>query len=153
MRFRYLLVLISFAFSLATAWAQAPVVEAPAVDAASTKAIADDQAKAGENEANAQPAKKDGKYIRVQRNEQNKPLALQTAIVRYRGKPNTPYAGRIVDLVGVVHIGQREYYSAALSLIDWGRIWSILKAYRKTIIPDPRTLALRRTSNAPESPK
>ncbi|MGB0599024.1 MAG: hypothetical protein ACPGLY_20260 [Rubripirellula sp.] len=111
MRFRYLMVLISFAFSLAIAWAQAPVAEAPAVDAASAKAVADDQAKAGENEANAKPAKKDGKYIRVQRSKQNQPLALQTAIVRYRGKPNTPYAGRIVDLVGVVHIGQREYYS------------------------------------------
>ncbi len=36
--------------------------------------------------------------------------AMQTAIVRYRGKPDTKYEGQIVDLVGVVHIGEGEYY-------------------------------------------
>ena len=49
-------------------------------------------------------------YLRIKESPSGKPLAMQTAIVRYRGKPGTPYAGKIVDLVGVVHIGQREYY-------------------------------------------
>ncbi|MDG2220547.1 MAG: hypothetical protein P8L85_04160 [Rubripirellula sp.] len=101
MRFRYLLLLISFAFSLASVRAQAPAVENPA----------NAKAKVGENQAKEKPSeKKEPQYIRVQRSKQKQPLALQTAIVRYRGKPNTPYAGCIVDLVGVVHIGQSEYY-------------------------------------------
>ncbi|MCG8650362.1 MAG: hypothetical protein MI861_11055, partial [Pirellulales bacterium] len=49
-------------------------------------------------------------YLRVKESKDGKPMALQTAIVRYEGKPDTKYAGRIVDLVGVVHIGQRDYY-------------------------------------------
>lgn len=35
---------------------------------------------------------------------------MQTAIVRYRGKAGTQYAGQVVDLVGVVHIGEADYY-------------------------------------------
>ncbi|MFG0255402.1 MAG: hypothetical protein ACF787_09970 [Rhodopirellula sp. JB053] len=51
-------------------------------------------------------------YVRIQRDKDNDPLAMQTATVRYVGKPGTKYAGKIVDLVGVVHIGQAEYYAA-----------------------------------------
>ncbi len=50
-------------------------------------------------------------YIRVATTDEKKPSALQTAIVRYKGKKGTKYAGKIVDLVGVVHIGQDEYYA------------------------------------------
>ena len=48
-------------------------------------------------------------YVRVERTDQG-PRAMQTAIVRYVGKPGTRYEGRTVDLFGVVHIGQQEYY-------------------------------------------
>nr|WP_246420057.1 TraB/GumN family protein [Aporhodopirellula rubra] len=51
-------------------------------------------------------------YVRIHRDDDNAPLAMQTATVRYVGKPGTKYAGKIVDLVGVVHIGQAEYYEA-----------------------------------------
>ncbi len=51
------------------------------------------------------------RYVRIQNGESNRPESMQTAIVRYVGKEGTPYAGRVVDLVGVVHIGQREYYT------------------------------------------
>jgi hypothetical protein len=50
-------------------------------------------------------------YLRVTESDAGKPLALQTAIVRFRGKPKTKYAGKVVDLVGVVHIGQKDYYA------------------------------------------
>jgi len=49
-------------------------------------------------------------FLRISRTDTNKPKALETAIVRYEGKPGTAYEGRNVDLVGVVHIGQKEYY-------------------------------------------
>ncbi|MCM2372790.1 hypothetical protein [Aporhodopirellula aestuarii] len=51
-------------------------------------------------------------YVRIHRDEDNTPQSMQTATVRYVGKPGTKYAGKIVDLVGVVHIGQAEYYEA-----------------------------------------
>lgn len=49
-------------------------------------------------------------FLRISRTDTNKPKALETAIVRYEGKPGTAYEGRNVDLVGVIHIGQKEYY-------------------------------------------
>ncbi|WP_235033462.1 TraB/GumN family protein [Rubripirellula obstinata] len=49
-------------------------------------------------------------YMRIKKTDQDKPEALQTAIVRYEGQPGTKHDGAIVDLVGVVHIGQGEYY-------------------------------------------
>ncbi|MEM9368393.1 MAG: hypothetical protein AAGD07_20560 [Planctomycetota bacterium] len=49
-------------------------------------------------------------YLRVTETDAGRPSALQTATVRYEGKPGTKYPGRIVDLVGVVHIGQDAYY-------------------------------------------
>lgn len=64
----------------------------------------------GETPSDAVQDAEDKKYLRVDRGDSDRPRALQTAIVRYRGKPNTPYAGQTVDLVGVVHIGQRGYY-------------------------------------------
>lgn len=48
------------------------------------------------------------KFIRLNRDRDNTPIALQTATVRYR-----PSAGDdrvVVDLIGVVHMGDRDYY-------------------------------------------
>lgn len=50
------------------------------------------------------------KYLRISKTKSGKPKALETSIVRFVGQPGTKYEGRIVDLVGVVHIGQLEYY-------------------------------------------
>lgn len=55
-------------------------------------------------------ASKEPAYVRVHEDE-GKPQALQTATVRFVGQPGTRYDGAIVDLVGVVHIGQDEYYA------------------------------------------
>ncbi len=49
-------------------------------------------------------------YVRVHEVD-GKPNALQTATVQFVGQPGTRYDGAIVDLVGVVHIGQDEYYT------------------------------------------
>lgn len=48
-------------------------------------------------------------YVRVSK-EDGQPKALETAIVRFVGAPGSQFEGRTVDLVGVVHIGQLEYY-------------------------------------------
>ncbi|MCO8122063.1 hypothetical protein NHH03_09965 [Stieleria sp. TO1_6] len=49
-------------------------------------------------------------YLRIKTDDKGNKVALQTAIVRYTGKPGTRYDGAIVDLVGVVHIGEKAYY-------------------------------------------
>lgn len=93
MRWILMMIGLMLAFLAGRAQAQTAVAEPPA-------------------ETNAAD-KSEALYIKfaVTDDEKPKPKALQTAIVRYTGKPGTPYAGRTVDLVGVVHIGQREYYA------------------------------------------
>ncbi len=50
-------------------------------------------------------------FVRISKTDSDQPKGLDTAIVRFEGKPSTKYAGQVVDLVGVVHIGQEDYYS------------------------------------------
>jgi hypothetical protein len=60
----------------------------------------------------AQSAKKEEpgtKFLRVKRKDK-KPQALQTSIVRYTSTKNAEYAAT-VDLIGAVHVGEREYYA------------------------------------------
>jgi hypothetical protein len=47
-------------------------------------------------------------FIRLQRDEKKQPIALETAIVRYG--PAKGEGDLTVDLVGAVHIGDKEYY-------------------------------------------
>ncbi len=47
-------------------------------------------------------------FIRLQRDEKRQPVALETAIVRYG--PTGGQGDLTVDLVGAVHIGDKEYY-------------------------------------------
>lgn len=58
----------------------------------------------------ADETESEGKYLRIEKDQRGKKVALQTAIVRYEGRPGTRYDGAIVDLVGVVHIGEKDYY-------------------------------------------
>lgn len=46
------------------------------------------------------------RFLRIRRDEDGKPLALQTAIVRYENKAKT----MLIDLIGAVHIGEGDYY-------------------------------------------
>lgn len=48
------------------------------------------------------------RFLRIQRSMEDQPLALQTSIVRY--VPAEGEGETIVDLIGVVHIGDRAYY-------------------------------------------
>lgn len=53
-------------------------------------------------------------WVRVKYDERNKPLAMQTAIVRYTNSPSQKNGANqqpiVVDLVGAVHIGDIAYY-------------------------------------------
>jgi hypothetical protein len=92
---------VAFTGNACRVLAQTAVADPPAVE---NKAADDESSK------EAGSPKSESLYLRVKKGENEKQEALQTAIVRYKGKPGTKYEGRIVDLVGVVHIGQQEYY-------------------------------------------
>lgn len=49
-------------------------------------------------------------FIRISKNDSDKAKSLETSVVRFEGTPGTAYEGRLVDLFGVVHIGEKEYY-------------------------------------------
>lgn len=53
---------------------------------------------------------KSADYLRITKDDQGKYQGFETSIVRFDGKPGSRYAGRQVDLVGVVHIGELKYY-------------------------------------------
>lgn len=48
-----------------------------------------------------------GRFLRLRRDEQERPLALETAVVRYTS-PQRP--GTVVDLVAAIHVGDKSYY-------------------------------------------
>jgi hypothetical protein len=51
------------------------------------------------------------KWVRLVYDEKRKPIALQTAVVRYRAKPGTEGATTAqVDLVGAIHVADAAYY-------------------------------------------
>lgn len=71
---------------------------------------ADQAAGSGKKDPGKAPA---GKFLRIQRDAVNEPTALETAVVRY-----TAPGGLTVDLVGVVHIGDKVYYQKLNKLFE-----------------------------------
>ena len=101
----FVMAFLAFTFDAVCTFAQTAVAEPPAAqDAAKEKPAAQATADSKSEETSA-PL-----YLRVHKSEAGKPIALQTAIARFRGHKGTQYEGQVVDLVGVVHIGQRDYY-------------------------------------------
>ncbi len=49
------------------------------------------------------------KYLRVRRNANQEPTALETAVTRFVSRPGAP-SPVVVDLVGAVHVGEKDYY-------------------------------------------
>lgn len=49
-----------------------------------------------------------GRFVRLERDDDGEIMALETAVVRYgrEGEADAP----IVDLIGAIHVGEREYY-------------------------------------------
>lgn len=62
-------------------------------------------------EAKAAPAKAEAQqFIRVVRDKSGTPTAMQTAVAHYTATAGK-YAGVKVDLIGAVHVGERDYYA------------------------------------------
>jgi hypothetical protein len=95
------LLFVSFASRL---FAQdAAVAETPASEE-TTKSVVDAQS---EKESKPSGA---SKFVRLTETENGRPKGLETSIVRFKGPKDSRHEGVVVDLVGVVHIGQKEYY-------------------------------------------
>ncbi|MBL9125430.1 MAG: hypothetical protein JNG90_17460 [Planctomycetaceae bacterium] len=90
--------------------ALAPAVGQPRPSAAAPPAAAPADAQevtAREAPETERPA--GSKFLRITRSEQDEPISLDTAIVRYVST-DPALAGVTVDLVGVIHIGEKDYY-------------------------------------------
>jgi hypothetical protein len=76
-----------------------------------------DEKKAAEKaDAEKKDPKEDGpKFIRVRRDDKGRPLAMETAVVRYVS-PDRP--GVAVDLVGAIHIADKGYYDELNKLFE-----------------------------------
>jgi hypothetical protein len=85
-----------------------------AVEAAEAQEEEAPSAVVGKRSGKAKQEKKSGasnmdSFMRIRKNERGKPVAMETSVTRYE---TTNAAGETVtvDLIGVVHIGEKEYY-------------------------------------------
>lgn len=62
----------------------------------------------------AAPAE-ESKFVRLRRDDERRPLAMETAVVRYQADARP---GVEVDLVGAVHVGDKEYYDELNKLFE-----------------------------------
>jgi hypothetical protein len=94
--------------SVAPAWIGRTLADGPTASAASKAkstqpAAKTAESKTGEKAKAAEPLA----YMRVRRGEHNRPLALETATGHYVSTQGKPV---IVDLIGAIHIGDKDYY-------------------------------------------
>lgn len=89
--------------------------------------------------------KDDSIYLRISKSDEGKPKALETAIRRYTAGPGDRYPDAQVDLVGVIHIGEKAYYQQLNKLLaEYDAVLYELVAPDGTRIK-PEDLAKRRS--------
>ena len=115
-----LLLLVLSAWFPAGLWAgEAAVADVPSnakdQPAASTKVEQEGESKAEKprDTAAGERVADEAKFIRVRRNDDGKPVALETAVVRYIPKTSAKEGDNqvVVDLIGAVHVGDEKYYA------------------------------------------
>ncbi len=74
-------------------------------------------------------------FMRIRRDKQDKPIAMETSVTRYVTK-NADGERVTVDLIGVVHIGEKEYYEKLNDLFTkYDALLYELVAPEGTVIP------------------
>ena len=58
------------------------------------------------------------KYVRLERDKLDRPVALQTAVVQFVPDGAAAASDVTVDLVGTVHVGEKDYYEALNKLFE-----------------------------------
>lgn len=107
---RLLALLLVFSFSLlrGAAFGDEPA-KTPEKPAAEKKADKDEKAAASDKIAD--------RFMRVRRSDKGTPLAMETVVSSYVSA-NESKPGVVVDLIGAVHVGEREYYDDLNKLFD-----------------------------------
>jgi hypothetical protein len=67
------------------------------------------------DDAATTPAAEETKFIRVRRSDDNRPAAMETAVVKYLAEKRP---GVEVDLVGAIHVGDKAYYDDLNKLFE-----------------------------------
>jgi hypothetical protein len=78
-------------------------------------ALARAQEKAAAGKKASEAPAEEAKFVRLKRDESKRPLAMETAVMRYTS-PERP--GVEIDLVGAVHVGDKEYYDELNKLFE-----------------------------------
>ena len=74
-------------------------------------------------------------FMRIRRDKQDKPIAMETSVTRYVTK-NADGERVTVDLIGVIHIGEKEYYEKLNDLFTkYDALLYELVAPEGTVIP------------------
>jgi hypothetical protein len=75
------------------------------------------------------------RFLRIRRDRKGRPVAMETSVVRYQTK-NADGDTVIVDLIGAVHVGEKEYYDALNSQFEkYESLLYELVAPEGTVIP------------------
>lgn len=91
-----------------------------------------DEPRSSDKPADRKPAA--SSFLRIRRDKQGEPLALETAVVRYRSALREGDVA--IDLVSVVHLGERHYYQKLNDLFeDYDVVLYELVAPKGTRIP------------------
>jgi len=112
---------VSFLLSAALVWGQDKAVQAEAKAQAATGKPADEQAAAAKKPDGEKPqpatdkADEGAKFIRLRRDDSERPLAMETAVVRFASEKRP---GVVVDLIGAVHIADKGYYDELNKLFE-----------------------------------
>ena len=101
-RFLILTLIVAFCIPLMASSTFAQAVDAPEKPKAEKTDEKKKRKKPGVNE-------EFGHFMRIRRDEKRKPVAMETSVTRYIGK-DADGKQVIVDLIGVVHIGEKSYY-------------------------------------------
>jgi len=105
-----------FPSSLAAQDAAKSAGEPPPAKAAAANLAQLDEKTEDKKDDKADDKKDDGpKFIRVRRDDKGKPLAMETAVVRYISADRP---GVVVDLVGAIHIADKSYYDELNKLFE-----------------------------------
>lgn len=119
-----------FSFAILLALTSATLLLAD--DDASKKAKQETQ---GEAKAKSEKKNKPAEYIRVRKNEKGRSQAMETAISHFKGK-NSKGEEIQVDLIGVVHIGEKDYYEQLNKLFEkYDVVLYELVAPEGTVVP------------------
>ncbi len=73
--------------------------------------------KVGKGENTPPKDKMADRFMRVRRNDKGNPLAIETVVSSYISA-NDSKPGVVVDLIGAVHVGERQYYDDLNKLFD-----------------------------------